>query len=108
LIGSATLFPGLSTPARPGENIALYANGFGVTTVPVVSGSVTQSGVLSPLPTVQIGGVAASVTFAGLVNPGQYQFNVVVPPSTGPGSHKVTATLNGLTSQGNASIFVQR
>ena len=108
LIGPLALFPGLSTPARPGENIALYANGFGVTTVPAVSGSVTQSGVLSPLPTVQIGGVAASVTFAGLVNVGQYQFNVVVPPSTGSGNHKVTATLNGLTSQGNASIFVQR
>ena len=38
-----------------------------------------QSGALAPLPTIQIGGMPATVQFAGLVSPGLYQFNVVVP-----------------------------
>ena len=59
----------------------LYANGFGPTSTPVVAGAVTQSGTLSPLPVVKIGGVTATVQFAGLVSPGEFQFNVVVPPN---------------------------
>ncbi|MGO9262366.1 MAG: DUF4185 domain-containing protein [Bryobacteraceae bacterium] len=109
LIGAITLYPGQSTPAKPGETIVLYANGFGQTTVPVAGGSTTQSGTLTPAPTVQIGGVAATVIFAGLNGaPGEYQFNVVVPPGTPDGNQPVTATLNGVTTPGNAMIAVQR
>src|ERR1039457_5927546 len=61
LIGPTDLFPGYSTPARPGETIALYANGFGPTNVPVTDGSATQSGTLSPLPLITIGGTRASL-----------------------------------------------
>jgi uncharacterized protein (TIGR03437 family) len=107
LLGPSTLYPGLTTPAKPGETIVLYANGFGPTTVPVVGGSITQSGVLSPLPVIKIGGTAAMVTFAGLVLPGEYQFNVVVPPTTPDGNQSVTATLNGISTQSNARIAVQ-
>jgi uncharacterized protein (TIGR03437 family) len=56
LIGPSTLFPKLTTPAKPSEVIVLYANGFGATSTPVVSGSIQQSGWLSPLPVVKIGG----------------------------------------------------
>jgi uncharacterized protein (TIGR03437 family) len=107
LLGPSTLYPGLTTPAKPGETVVLYANGFGSTTVPVVSGSVTQSGTLSPLPVIKIGGTAAMVTFAGLVLPGEYQFNVVVPATTPDGNQPVTATLNGISTQTNARITVQ-
>jgi len=107
LIGPTTLYPGSSTPAKPGETIVLYANGFGPTTVPVVSGSVTQSGTLAPLPAVQIGGIAATVKFAGLVSPGEYQFNVVMPPAIPDGNQTIAATLDGIATQGNAQIVVQ-
>ena len=70
---------GPTTPAKPGETVLIFANGFGPTNVPVASGSSTQSGVLSPLPVIQIGGMTAAVQFAGLVAPGEFQFNVVVP-----------------------------
>ena len=50
LIGPATLYPGLSSPAMSGETVVLYANGFGPTSVPVVKGSLTQSGALPGLP----------------------------------------------------------
>jgi uncharacterized protein (TIGR03437 family) len=105
-IGPSTLYPGQTTPAKPGETIVLYANGFGPTTAPVVSGSPTQSGNLSPLPAIQIGGAPTTVTFAGLVSPGEYQFNVVVPPATSDGNQPIVATLNGLTTQGRAVIMI--
>ena len=47
--GLFPLNPGLTTPAKPGETVALYANGFGPTSVPAVSGSSIQSGTLSPV-----------------------------------------------------------
>jgi len=47
------------------------------------------------------------VMFAGLVAPGQYQFNVVVPTATPSGNQSVTVTLGGVTTQGNAQIAVQ-
>src|SRR5258708_37476628 len=80
-LGPATLYPGSTTPAKPGETTVLYANGFGPVSNPVVDGSATQSGTLSAPPGIKIGGIAATVTFAGLVLPGEVQFNVVVPPS---------------------------
>jgi uncharacterized protein (TIGR03437 family) len=57
---------------------------------------------------VKIGGVAASVLFAGLVSPGEFQFNVVVPPSLADGDQPVTATYNGLSTQSGALIAVQK
>ena len=56
---------------------------------------------------VTIGGLPATVIFAGLVAPGQYQFNVVVPMATPSGNQTVTATLGGVATQGNAQIAVQ-
>jgi len=107
-LGPTSLYPGLTTPAQPGETIVMYANGFGSTSTPVVSGSETQSGTLSPMPVITIGGVAATVTFAGLVAPGEFQFNVVVPPSLANGDQPVTATDNGLTTQAGTLITVQQ
>jgi uncharacterized protein (TIGR03437 family) len=108
-LGPSSLYPGLTTPAQPGETIVMYANGFGATSTPVVSGSETQSGTLSPMPVITIGGIAATVAFAGLnVTPGEFQFNVVVPSSLANGDQSVTATYNGLTTQAGTLITVQR
>jgi uncharacterized protein (TIGR03437 family) len=107
-IGPTTLYPGLTTPAKPGEIVVLYANGFGPTSVPVVSGSVSQSGTLSPLPVIKIGGVTATVQFAGLVSPGLFQFNVVVPTSLTDGDQPITATYSGLTTQPGVVITIQQ
>ena len=101
LVGPASLSaPGyLFTPAQPGETVSVYANGFGQTSVPLVSGSATQSGVLSPLPLVTIGGVSATVTYAGLVSPGLFQFNIVIPKNAPAGDEPMVATYNGATTQ---------
>ena len=105
-IGPATLYPGLSTPAKPGEIIEIFADGFGATDSPVQSGSVMQSGMLTPTPTVTIGGVAAMVQFAGLVRPGEFQFNVVVPAGLGNGDQAITATYNGASTQAGTLLTV--
>ncbi len=107
LIGPTTLYPGSTTPAKPGESVVLYANGFGATSAPVVSGSTMQSGTLVPLPDIKIGGIAASVQFAGLVAPGQYQFNVTVPTSLADGDQSITAGYGGQTTQSGTLISIQ-
>jgi uncharacterized protein (TIGR03437 family) len=106
LIGPATLYPGASTPAQPGETIVIYANGFGPTSAPVQNGSTTQSGTLSPLPVITIGGVTAAASFAGLVAPGEFQFNVTVPPGLASGDQSVTATSGGATTQAGMLITI--
>jgi uncharacterized protein (TIGR03437 family) len=107
LLGPTSLYPGATTPASPGETITLYADGFGTTSVPLVSGALTQSGVLSPLPVVTIGGIPATVSFAGLVAPGEYQFNVVVPASAASGDNLIVATDHGVSTQAGSLISVK-
>ena len=106
-IGPDTLYPGSTSPAKPGEVVAIYANGFGITSTPVVSGSKMQSGSLSPLPVIKIGGVAATVQFAGLVAVGQYQFNVVVPSTLADGDQSITAAYSGQTTQAGTLITIR-
>jgi len=106
-LGPASLYAGVTTPAQPGETVVLYGNGFGPTSTPVVSGSTAQTGSLSPLPVIKIGGIAATVQFAGLVAAGQYQFNVVVPSNLANGDQSITATYGGQTTQAGTLITVQ-
>ena len=105
-LGPTSLYPGVTTPAQPGETIVLYANGFGTTSTPVVSGSETQSGTLSPMPVITIGGVAAAATFAGLVSPFEFQFFVVLPHSVSIVDKPTTALFIGLTTQSGTLITV--
>jgi uncharacterized protein (TIGR03437 family) len=108
LIGPTSLYPGSTTPAKPGETVVIYANGFGATSIPVVSGAETQSGTLAPLPMVTIGGMTATLTFAGLNGtPGEFQFNVVVPSSLAAGDQPITAAYDGLATQTGTLITVQ-
>jgi len=100
LLGPTTLYPGLSTPARPGETVILYGNGFGPTSVTVVLGSVSQSGTLPTMPIIGVQGSSApaQVTFAGLVAPGLFQFNVVAPPTALDGNDLMQAGYGGITT----------
>jgi uncharacterized protein (TIGR03437 family) len=107
LVGPASLYPGSTTPAKPGEVIVLYANGFGPTSTPIVSGSIMQSGSLSPEPVVKIGGTAATIQFAGLVSPGLFQFNIVVPPNTADGDQTITTTYESVTTQDGTLVTIE-
>ena len=108
LVGPTSLYPGSTTPAKPGETVILYANGFGPGSPAVVSGSSSQTGTLTPLPAVTIGGIAATVKYAGINGaPGLFQFNVVVPATAPDGDNLLTATYNGATTQPGILITVQ-
>jgi uncharacterized protein (TIGR03437 family) len=106
LVGPATLYPGASTPAAAGETIVLYINGLGQTTPPVVNGSATQTGTLPTNPTVTIANVPATIQFAGVVAPGLYQLNVIMP-AVASGDDFITLTYNGFTSQTGAKITIK-
>ena len=100
----------LGTPAKPGETIVLYGTGFGVTQPPIPATSLVTSAL--PLANqqdlrVRIGGVDAQAAFAGLVAPGLYQFNVVVP-NVPDGDQLVTAELRGLATQAGLLVSIQR
>ncbi|HTM48947.1 MAG TPA: choice-of-anchor V domain-containing protein [Bryobacteraceae bacterium] len=108
LLGPASLVPGTSTPARPGEVILLFGTGFGPTNPAVSNGLiVTGSPVLTNAVTVQIGGVAVNPLFAGLISAGLYQINVQVPASAGGGDLPVVATIGGAATP-PAFITVQQ
>jgi uncharacterized protein (TIGR03437 family) len=107
LLGPTSLYPGLSTPANPGETIVLYAVGFGLPTTALVNGSSTQSGQLPTNPVCQLGGSAAAVSFAGLISPGLYQLNIVVPNLATNGDNPVSCTYGGSSTPLGALITVQ-
>ena len=107
LLGPTTLYPSASTPAQPGETIVVFANGFGPTSSAVVSGSEQQGGSLQTTPVVTIGNIQAAVPFAGLISPGLYQFNVVVPANVPAGDNAISASYNGVTTQPGVLITVQ-
>ena len=107
LIGPATLYPGSTTPAKPGETILLFANGFGAVNPAVVSGSSVQTGTLPALPAIMIGGQPALVQFAGIHStPGEFQFNVVVPSGLPNGDQTLVATYNSASTQASTLLSV--
>ena len=107
LIGPSGLFPNSSSPVKPGESIYVIANGLGPTNTPVVSGSLTQTGNLSQLPVITIGGSPATVSSAGLLGIGTYMIKLTVPINASDGDLPVSATYNGSTTQPNVMITVQ-
>jgi uncharacterized protein (TIGR03437 family) len=86
--------------------VVIFANGFGTTSIPVVSGWSVQSGTVTPLPAITIGGVQATVPYAGLVAPGEYHFNVVVPATLANGDQPISAAYNGATAQAGTVLTV--
>jgi uncharacterized protein (TIGR03437 family) len=103
-LGPTSLYPGVTTPAARGEVVVLYGNGFGQTSPAIVNGSVSQSGTLPALPVVTIGGINSIVQFAGVISPGLFQVNVVVPASAPRGDNPLVATYNGFSTQANILI----
>ncbi|MFZ0937168.1 MAG: TIGR03118 family protein [Bryobacteraceae bacterium] len=107
-IGPAGLLSGVTTtPAVPGETIVLYGTGFGATNPPIPNGQIVPSPLPLPAwPTVVMDAIEAQVTFAGLVGPGLYQINVVVPPGLSSGDHLITALLGDAETQLNTFVTV--
>jgi uncharacterized protein (TIGR03437 family) len=98
-----------SRPAAPGEVVLLFGTGFGPTTSPVAAGQIFNGAAPLADPTqlqMTIGGVVATVQFAGMVAAGEYQFNVVIPP-VADGDQAIVATMAGFPTQSGLSISVK-
>jgi uncharacterized protein (TIGR03437 family) len=110
IVGPPSLYPGASSPAKPGEVIILYATGFGPTTPPTPSGQVvTNSAPVANLSaiSVTIGGKQAPVQWAGITIAGVWQLNIQVPAATATGDAAVMAQIAGRSTQGGAFVTVQ-
>jgi protocatechuate 3,4-dioxygenase beta subunit len=108
-IGPAGLIEGVTTvAARPGDNILLFGTGFG----PTNPASDPAQLVTAPAPTankvrVQIHNQEAAVSFAGLVSPGLYQFNITVPDLP-DGDYPVTAQVSGVWTSKFVKLRIER
>jgi uncharacterized protein (TIGR03437 family) len=91
-----------SRPAKAGDTIVLYGTAMGPTTTPLnpeMSATVayplahTGPDITAALAQVTIGGVAANLVFCGIVSPGVYQINAVVPAGVNSGDQPVKVAL---------------
>jgi len=106
-----------SRAAKGGETIAIFGTGFGPTTTPLnpeIAANVayplahTGGDIAAPLAKVTIGGQAAQLLFCGIVSPGVYQLNAVVPAGLTTGDQAVAVTLlSGSSVTQTLSIPVQ-
>jgi uncharacterized protein (TIGR03437 family) len=101
VVGSSFVLVNPANPAQAGDTVTLYAAGLGAVTVATAAGSPPPTGQLvyaSGSVTATIGGVPATVSFAGLAPgfAGVYQVNVVVPTGVAPGnSVPLVLTISG-------------
>jgi uncharacterized protein (TIGR03437 family) len=95
--------------AKPGEIVTLYGTGFGPTDPLTPSGTLVGApAVLASPVAFRIGGMPATVEWAGIIGPGLYQFNVQVPLIPISGDMVIVATIGGYHSPGDSLITVQR
>ena len=110
LAGAALVQQGTpGTPAKPGETIVIYGTGFGATQPAISATALVPSPLLLANPQdlrVRIGGLDCAVAFAGLISPGLYQFNVVVP-QIADGDQTIVAELRGLLTRADLLLTVQ-
>lgn len=107
IIGPTGAFSYPTRPVKAGEVVVLYGVGFGPTNPAVPAGQAFSGAAASvTAPIVTIGGVPATVNFAGIVAAGLFQFNVVVP-NAGSGDQLLRATIGGVVTQNNVFLTLQ-
>jgi len=110
ILGPPGLYPGASSPAKPGEVIILYTTGFGPTSPPTPSGQVVTSAApvvnLSAI-SLTIGGKQAQVQWAGITIAGVWQVNIQLPADAPSGDAAIVAQIGGKSTQGGAFITIQ-
>lgn len=108
-IGPTGLISGATTvPAKPGDTIVLYATGLGATTPSAPNGETfTGAPALASSLKLRVDNRDATVSFAGLVSPGLYQINFIVP-EVGDGDHVLRVEVGGNRNQKLARLRTNR
>ena len=106
-----------SRPVKAGDTILIFGTGFGPTATqlnPEVAANVayplvhTGPDFRAPLAQVTIGGQPAQLLFCGIISPGTYQINAVVPAGVTAGDQPLTVNLlNGSSVSQTVFIPVQ-
>jgi uncharacterized protein (TIGR03437 family) len=108
-IGKPGMLAGVSfVTAKPGDTVSIYALGCGPTSPPTQAGVVVGSASSLALPfQLKIGGVAASVPFAGAVAGaiGLYQLNVTIP-FVAAGDQTIELIVDGVSNAQNLVITI--
>jgi len=107
IVGPVGSYPNAS-PAKPGETIVLYANGFGPPTTAIPAGQVITTPLAIAKPTVQIASTFTQVMAAALTAPGLYQLNVVVPDTAPDGDAPVLVQVGSVMTSTGTYIPVQK
>jgi uncharacterized protein (TIGR03437 family) len=115
MIGASGLLPGaVLTPAKPGEYVALYATGLGLTDPAYAAGQIPNqpAPAVSPV-SVSLNGLplaAGDVLYAGVAPgyAGLYQINIRIPTTTPDGDLPVSLTLNGIPTPAGAYVTVRK
>jgi uncharacterized protein (TIGR03437 family) len=95
-----------SAVVKAGDILALYGTGLGPANSAPATGAVfTGAYETTNQVTVTIGGQAAEVLWGGLVGPGLYQANVVVP-AVSAGDREVIARVTGVNSPGGTMLKI--
>ena len=105
-IGPAGAFSFATRPVKAGETLVLYGVGFGPTNPPVLSGRVVGPAQSVTFPQVTIGGMPATVNYAGITEAGLYQINLVVP-NAGHGDLAIQASIGGLSTPQGVYLTLQ-
>jgi uncharacterized protein (TIGR03437 family) len=98
-----------TSSAVPGEYLQVYATGLGPTNPAITAGQlVTKAAPVANLTQlhVTVGGVAATIQYAGMVSAGLYQMNVLVPPLD-DGNAAIVASISGANSQSGVNIPIK-
>jgi len=86
--------------ARPGDDVELFAVGFGPTTPAVLAGEPFSGAAPTNDPVaLYIANVPVRPTFVGLSSAGLYQINLRVPANLGQGDVPIQATVGGMLTQ---------
>lgn len=118
-VGPSDLFPGLTTPAVPGEFVSFFGTGFGATIPQVAAGEIPQvvnpGAPLTPLATtnvrVLIGGIevpTGDIFYIGGAPccAGLYQLVVKIPVNAPDGELKVEVIIDGVSSPDGPFVAV--
>lgn len=104
--GNALGYP--TVAAQPGDEVELYAVGFGPTRtfVPAGQAFTGQARITSPM-SLYINNVFVRPTFVGLSSAGLYQINFVVPAGLGVGDVPIQAVVDGVSTQAGVFFSLQ-
>jgi uncharacterized protein (TIGR03437 family) len=107
IIGPVGEFSFPTRPLVPGEIVTLFGVGFGATTPSIPAGQIVTAAAPSVvIPQISIGGIPAQVLFAGIVEAGLFQFNVVVPNAPS-GDQELLAVVGGVPTPLTTVITMQ-